>query len=89
MSADTSESKSPIAFRELLGYLNFSDGTPGTSFQAALDGLSPKLRDVLVLAVYQGLAYQEIAAVLSIPLGTVKSRVFNALIIVKEKFNET
>jgi len=57
--------------------------------QAALDGLTPKLREVLVLAVYQGLAYQEIAEVLSIPLGTVKSRVFNALTLVKEKFDET
>jgi hypothetical protein len=39
MSVDTSESNPSNAFRELLGYLNFSDGTPGTSFQAALDGI--------------------------------------------------
>jgi RNA polymerase sigma-70 factor, ECF subfamily len=79
----------------------YQEEMPGTSdggmeklrrrldIQAALDGLSPKLREVLILAVYQGLSYQEIADVLSIPLGTVKSRVFNALTRVKEKFNET
>ena len=39
MPVDISESNPQNASRELLGYLNFSDGTPGTSFQAALDGL--------------------------------------------------
>ena len=56
--------------------------------QAALDRLSPKLREVLVLAVHQGLAYDEIAAILSIPVGTVKSRVFNALSTLQEMFDE-
>lgn len=56
--------------------------------QAALDRLSPKQREVLVLAVHQGLSYDEIAAILHIPLGTVKSRVFNALSALKEMFHE-
>ena len=56
--------------------------------QAALEKLSPKLREVLVLAVHQGLAYDEIAEVLRIPVGTVKSRVFNALSALKEMFRE-
>ena len=55
--------------------------------QAALDKLSPKLRETLVLAVHQGLAYDEIAAVLRIPVGTVKSRVSNALAALKEMFD--
>lgn len=56
--------------------------------QAALSRLSPKLRETLVLAVHQGLAYDEIAAILSIPVGTVKSRVSNALAALKEMFDE-
>ena len=56
--------------------------------QAALDRLSPKLREVLVLAVHQGLAYDEIAAILSIPVGTVKSRVFNALSTLQEMYDD-
>ena len=39
MSVDTHESKQPGLYRELLGYLNFSDGTPGTSFQTAVNQL--------------------------------------------------
>ena len=56
--------------------------------QAALEMLSPKLREVLVLAVHQGLAYDEIADILRIPVGTVKSRVFNALSTLEELFHE-
>ena len=56
--------------------------------QTALENLSPKLREVLVLAVHQGLAYNEIAEILRIPVGPVKSRVFNALSTLQEMFHE-
>jgi RNA polymerase sigma-70 factor (ECF subfamily) len=56
--------------------------------QTALERLSPKLRAVLVLAVHQGLSYDEISAVLSIPVGTVKSRVSTALATLQEMFHE-
>ena len=56
--------------------------------QAALERLTPKLRETLVLAVHQGLAYDEIAAVLRIPVGTVKSRISNALAFLQEVFDE-
>ena len=56
--------------------------------QSALEKLPPKQREVLVLAVHQGLAYDEIARILRIPVGTVKSRVFNALAALKETFHE-
>lgn len=56
--------------------------------QAALEQLSPRLRETLVLAVHQGLAYDEIAAILRIPVGTVKSRISNALAFLKERFDE-
>lgn len=47
--------------------------------EVVLNALSPKLREVLVLSVYQGLRQREIADVLDIPLGTVKSRLHLAL----------
>lgn len=47
--------------------------------QQALEGLSDAHRTVLVLSLYGGLRYPEIAQVLDIPVGTVKSRVFHAL----------
>lgn len=57
--------------------------------QAALNRLSPKLKDVLVLNVYQGLRYQEIADVLGVPLGTVKSRINLALGAMRRLLHET
>ena len=41
-----------------------------------------------MLNIYQGLRYQEVADVLEIPLGTVKSRLNLALAALKEFFNE-
>jgi DNA-directed RNA polymerase specialized sigma24 family protein len=41
-----------------------------------------------VLAVHQGLSYEAIAEVLHIPVGTVKSRVFNALSSLQEMYDE-
>lgn len=58
-----------------------ASGGEGSSLDvdAALNQLSPKLREVIVLNIYQGLRYQEVADVLEIPLGTVKSRINLAL----------
>lgn len=60
----------------------------GMDVQEALGRLSPKLREAIVLNIYQGLRYQEIADVLDIPLGTVKSRINTALQELREYFNE-
>ncbi|GAB4530503.1 MAG: sigma-70 family RNA polymerase sigma factor [Anaerolineales bacterium] len=49
------------------------------ALRQALNDLSPKHREVLELAFGQGLSYNEIALVLSCPVGTVKSRVKYAL----------
>ena len=46
---------------------------------AAVDQLPDDLRSVLILAYFQGLKYREVADVLGIPLGTVKSRMHAAL----------
>lgn len=44
----------------------------------ALALLPEKLRSVILLYDMEGLSYEEIAAILNAPLGTVKSRIFNA-----------
>lgn len=46
--------------------------------QCALKQLSPKLRAVMVLKEIEGLRYEEIAEVLEISIGTVKSRISRA-----------
>jgi RNA polymerase sigma-70 factor, ECF subfamily len=50
----------------------------GARIRAAIADLSPKLRDVYVLAELRGMKYREIAEELGIPLGTVKSRMHHA-----------
>lgn len=47
--------------------------------EAAIERLSAKHRTVFLMARYQGLSYEEIAAALEIPVGTVKSRMKNAV----------
>ncbi len=44
----------------------------------ALDSLNKKLKDPIVLDIYQGLNHAEISTILDIPEGTVKSRLFTA-----------
>lgn len=52
--------------------------------RASVDQLPDALRQVLVMAYYQGLKYREIADVLDIPVGTVKSRLHAALVKLQE-----
>ena len=54
----------------------------------ALAKLSEPLRDVIELGVFQDLPYAEVAEILGIPVGTVKSRMHNALKELKEIFDE-
>jgi RNA polymerase sigma-70 factor, ECF subfamily len=57
--------------------------------RASVDRLPDFLRQVLVLAYYQGLKYREIAEILGIPVGTVKSRLHAALVKLQETWSET
>jgi len=46
--------------------------------EQAVEVLSPKLKTVLLLYDVEGLSYEQIAEMLRIPMGTVKSRLFAA-----------
>lgn len=52
--------------------------------QEAIDALPDKMKLALLLNDQEGLSYEEIAQVLCIPVGTVKSRLFNARMALKE-----
>ncbi len=54
-----------------------------------LQKLSPKLRAVLILSFYWGLTYAEIAQALDIPIGTVQSRMNQALKNLRRSLGET
>lgn len=54
----------------------------------AVGRLSEPLREVVELGVFQDLPYAEVGEILGIPVGTVKSRMSNALKKLKEIFDE-
>ena len=60
----------------------------GMDVEAALAALPEGLRMVVVLGIYQGLAYADVAAALKIPVGTVKSRMFNALRLLRQRLEK-
>jgi len=51
----------------------------GQLVRASVERLPEFLRQVVLLAYYQGLKYKDVAEILSIPVGTVKSRLHAAL----------
>ena len=56
--------------------------------RACVDKLPEFLRQVLVLVYYQGLKYREVAEILDVPVGTVKSRLHTALLKLQESWTE-
>lgn len=57
---------------------NLAQSELSEEVHCALDGLSPLHREVVVLHEMHGLTYSQCAAVLDVPIGTVKSRLSNA-----------
>jgi len=53
----------------------------------AVDQLPDFLRQVVILAYYQGLKYRDVAEILGIPVGTVKSRLHAALLRLHESWS--
>jgi RNA polymerase sigma-70 factor (ECF subfamily) len=75
---DAIEDKLPV-LEERTAQFSRTDGLlagreAGELLQAALEKLSPELREAVILRDLQDLEYREIARVLSVPEGTVKSR---------------
>lgn len=55
---------------------------------AAVEALPEEFREALVLSDLEGLPYAEVAEVLGIPVGTVKSRLFRARRILQHKLHD-
>jgi RNA polymerase sigma-70 factor (ECF subfamily) len=54
------------------------DVIPSLRLTELLNALEPVERDLILLRFVEGLSYEELAAALSLPLGTIKWRIFNA-----------
>ncbi len=91
LDADTEMIAAVMSFERTVG------GVPGADLfeyvldarvVEAIDALSDEFRDVLVLSDLGDLTYGEIAQVIGIPVGTVKSRLFRARRILQEALVE-
>ena len=85
-------------YPQLLGLLESRGPSPLDQLQteerrqlvrASVDRLPDFLRHVVVLAYYQGLKYRDVADILGIPVGTVKSRLHAALLKLQEAWSES
>jgi RNA polymerase sigma-70 factor, ECF subfamily len=56
-----------------------------TTVNAAMDELPEELRTAIQLRELEGLSYEEIAAIMSCPIGTVRSRIFRAREAISER----
>ena len=64
------------------------DNAVSAAIQAGLMGLQPDYRVVLVLRHFSELSYKEISEVLQVPEKTVKSRLFSARQLMRERLGE-
>jgi RNA polymerase sigma-70 factor (ECF subfamily) len=77
------ESRDPGPFEQLTA------GEQRDKVRASVEQLPEPYRQVVLLAYYQGLKYREIADILEIPVGTVKSRLHAALLKLQEAWSQT
>jgi RNA polymerase sigma-70 factor (ECF subfamily) len=59
-------------------------GEEEMQLQAALSRLSPEYREVLVLKDIEGMKYEQIADILGVPIGTIRSRLHRARLELRE-----
>ena len=57
---------------------HFFERVVDAKVMAAVDDLPPEFREALVLSDIEGLPYAEVAGILQVPVGTIKSRLFRA-----------
>jgi RNA polymerase sigma-70 factor (ECF subfamily) len=60
-----------------------------SAVRGVMGAMPTKLSEVLVLAYYHRFAYKEIAEIIGIPLGTVKSRLHAAIVHFGQRYRET
>jgi len=65
--SDSGTPEALLASKQIASAVNF-----------AVEGLSEELRQAITLREIEGLSYEEIAALMNCPIGTVRSRIFRA-----------
>lgn len=95
-----SKQPSKVDYQEVESYYN-SEDTPkelttdlraetvkdliGDEVAAALNGLAVDFRTIIILSDIEGFTYEELAKILDVPIGTIRSRLHRARNLLKEK----
>jgi RNA polymerase sigma-70 factor (ECF subfamily) len=83
---DTAEAVAALPEEELeVPQERFFDGIVDDEVLRAVDALPAPFREAVVLSDVEGLDYREIAKVMNVPVGTVKSRLFRGRRLLKAK----
>ena len=86
-SSDRKVQQNSTADEEIINSIKDNKSTPDGALMAkirqkriiqAIDELKPKFKEVIMLSDIEGYTYEEIAKKLNVPIGTVKSRIYNA-----------
>lgn len=86
-SANYRNSQNSTADDEVINSIKDNKSTPETALMSkirqkriieAIENLKPKFKEVIMLCDIEGYSYEEIANKLGVPIGTVKSRIYNA-----------
>ncbi|MDD9268516.1 RNA polymerase sigma factor [Paenibacillus sp. GCM10023248] len=79
------ENTSPQEWVETTARVDLERTDLQMSIQEALDTLSPEHREVIILRDVEGYSYDEIAGIIDIPIGTVKSRINAARLLLRKE----
>ncbi|MBO6272102.1 sigma-70 family RNA polymerase sigma factor [bacterium] len=86
-SADKKVQQTSTAEEEVINSIKDNKVTPEEALMSkirqkriiqAIEGLKPKFKEVIMLSDIEGYTYEEIAKMLNVPIGTIKSRIYNA-----------
>jgi RNA polymerase sigma-70 factor (ECF subfamily) len=80
------ETKSSPAFLDLRREM--FDDLLGDEVELALNSLPDEFKTVILLCDVEGFSYEEIAKIIDVPIGTVRSRLFRARNMLKEKLRK-
>jgi RNA polymerase sigma-70 factor (ECF subfamily) len=85
---DDSESKRDLPNGRLEASATLQDKEAGSRIAQAIAELDPELRAPVVLRDIEELSYEEIAEILEVPKGTVKSRLHRGRLVLREKLKD-
>lgn len=86
-SASKRHSQNTVSDDEVVNAIQDTKVTPELKLQSkirqkriikAIDSLKPKLKEVILLCDIEGMTYEQAASKLNVPIGTIKSRIYNA-----------